>query len=777
MRRECFDRDWTFRQFEGLGPLWFEPADPERAVHLPHDFSVLQPRQADCLSAAWGGYFKGGYGLYKKTLFAPENWRGGKVVLDFDGVYMNSEVYVNDNFVVRNPYGYTAFHADLTPYLNIGGENKITVLVNAAAQPNSRWYAGAGIYRHVKLLISGAARIEPWGVAVVTDSIDEKKAALTAKVSIVNEDERAAYTLRNRVIDPAGNEVCKVETMETLSRGEGRAIVQQMAVGGAKLWSPESPSLYRLVSELIKNGEIVDTEETVFGVRTVAFEVQRGFLLNGTPVKMKGGCVHHDLGFLGAASFDAAEERRVKLLLDSGFNAIRCAHNPPSTAFLDACDRLGMLVIDEIFDCWREGKSMNDYHVYFADWWEKDIRSMVLRDRNHPSVVLWSTGNEIQERDGRSEGAVWSKRLAELVTALDSSRGVTNALCDLFDPSKTGEDPFADLTEQFAAPLTVAGYNYLYERYEKDHERFPNRLMCGTETFAKAAQPTWEATERNSYVIGDFVWTSMDYLGEAGIGHVWRDGEEGALGQYPWNRAWCGDIDLLGMKRPQSYFRDCVWGRDEKPSIFVSPPDLKHKTAVLSRWSWPDVEENWTWPGYENEIVDIEVYSGCERIELRLNGKVIGEQEAGRDAGYIARFAVPYAAGTLEAVGYRDGAEVSRNALYTAGAPAALRLCPDRGAMKSGGQDLCFVRVEVVDERGTVVPRAAERLAIEVTGCAALQAVGNGDFVSEQPFYGSVIDAWRGYALFILRSSDEAGEAKAVVTAGGMMEEVTIICE
>jgi beta-galactosidase len=439
-------------------------------------------------------------------------------------------------------YGYTSFQVDLTPYLNYGATNVLTVTVDNSHQINSRWYSGSGIYRHVWLLVAGPVHIRHWGVVVTTPAVTSAEAVIRAETTVSSqESETRTVTLRSRVFAPDGTAVAQAESQAALAAGTTQAIGQEMRVREPRLWSPDAPHLYRLHSELLVGGAVVDASETTFGIRTVALDPQRGFLLNGAPLKLKGGCVHHDNGVLGAASYDRAEERKVELHKASGYNAIRCAHNPPAPAFLDACDRLGMLVIDEAFDCWRMGKNAGDYHVAFDEWWQRDIESMVRRDRNHPSVVMWSIGNEVGERDGRSDGGKIARMLADEVRRLDPTRPVTSALCDTFDGQRKWED--SDIV--FAA-LDVGGYNYLWQRYEPDHARHPDRLMAGTESFPIEAFDNWAAVKAHPYVIGDFV-DFLDYLGEAGIGRTYtEDGKPAGVWANTWHQANCGDLDLCG---------------------------------------------------------------------------------------------------------------------------------------------------------------------------------------------------------------------------------------
>ncbi|MGQ9478594.1 MAG: glycoside hydrolase family 2 TIM barrel-domain containing protein [Thermoproteota archaeon] len=523
MEKHSLDRRWIFM----LGAP-YEKRD-RVTVDLPHDFSIIQRRDPNAASGAGNGFFPGGMATYEKTVFIPEKWGGKKIMLEFEGVYMNSVVKFN-NIVCRHPYGYTSFHCDLAPYIMPGRENLISVFVNNSAQPNSRWYSGSGIYRHVWLLIGEKIHIPPWGIYVTTPKVYPSTATVSVRTTVRNDSvENAEVAVRSTLLSPSGSEVASDVARLRVPAGKASKAYQELEVSSPELWSPENPYLYVLRSDVIRDGVVMDKTKTKVGIRSIAFSSKKGFQLNGVTVKLRDGCVHHDCGLLGAAAYNRAEERKVELLKANGFNAVRCAHNPPSPAFLDACDRLGMLVIDEIFDCWRESKVPNDYSLYFEEWWKKDLASMIMRDRNHPSIIMWSIGNEILEITGFSEGYAYARRLADLVRRLDNSRAITCALAEfpLYQLAtstsfehKVPDDVWAEHSSRFAEPLDVVGYNYMLHRYEEDGRRFPNRVICGTESFPNMAYDMLEAVERLPYLIGDFVWTAIDYLGEAGIGRV-----------------------------------------------------------------------------------------------------------------------------------------------------------------------------------------------------------------------------------------------------------------
>lgn len=757
MKKQSLNTDWRFLYGEPIDRRWREIDESQwRTVDLPHDWSIEMDRDPDAPSGASNGFFPMGRGYYRKAIEVPEEWRGKKVFVEFEGVYMNAEVKLNENYLGRHPYGYTSFVFDLTPYLRYGEKNELRVKVDNAGQMNSRWYSGSGIYRPVWLLVAEPVHVAHWGVSVTTPEVGEDSAVVQIRSRVMNETgEAREVTVRARIFDPDGAAAGEAESTLTLEAGSEREFDQVVRVSAPRLWSIETPVLYQAEVEVSVGGETVDNAATTFGIRTISVSAETGFLLNGKPVKMKGGCVHHDNGVLGAASYRRSEERKVELHKASGYNTIRCAHNPPSPAFLDACDRLGMLVIDEAFDCWREGKNPFDYHVAFDDWWQRDIESMVLRDRNHPSVVVWSIGNEVMERDGRSGGEQIARALADYTRKLDPTRPVTAAICGVWDQHRTWED-----TDVVFKALDIGGYNYQWQMYEPDHERHPERVMFGTESFPLEALENWQQVEKHSYVIGDFVWTSLDYLGESGIGRQDNDGKADFLGEFPWHQANCGDIDLCGFKRPQSYYRDKIWGVGEKLSIFVHHPVPEGKTPAISRWGWPDVSACWNWAGHEGKTFKVDVYSACDAVELFLNGESLGVKPTTRAEKLTASFEVPYQPGELRAVGFIGGEKAAEAVLATTGAPEAVRLTPDHSVIPAEHGSLCYVTVEVVDADGCMVPDAANMIYFTVKGEGEIAAVGSSDPTNTEPYRGNRHSVYRGRCLVVVKSNGKAGEIR-----------------
>jgi beta-galactosidase len=765
VQRLNFDRGWRFQLGEIPDAIWRGNLDDWtwRSIDLPHDWSIELQRAPTSPSGSAGGYFPTGVGWYQKPFSSPREWRGKKVLVEFEGVYMNSEVWLDEELLGRRPYGYTSFHHDLTRQLGVGSEHVLKILVDNGPQPNSRWYSGSGIYRHVWLWLSDRLHVPPWGISVSTPEVSADGAGVRVVTTVANETEADhQVTLRTRVVGPRGRTADSVDRPELIPAGERLDCTQELAVAHPRLWSPDAPQLYRIETELRVGRKVVDTATTRFGIRSLDFSAEAGFRLNGEPLVLRGGCVHHDNGPLGAASYDRAEERKVELLKANGFNAVRCAHNPPAPAFLDACDRLGMLVIDEAFDCWRNGKNLADYHVSFDDWWRRDLNAMLLRDRNHPCVIMWSIGNEAVER-GRPEGARLAAELADHVRTVDPTRPVTAGV-----NGGHGNWPWQQLDDLFAA-LDVCGYNYEPSRYRSDNDRLPQRVVYGSESMAAEAFEHWTGVLELDHVIGDFVWSALDYLGESGIGRAHFDGEDAELlATFPWHQANCGDLDVCGFKRPQSFYRDVLWRRGEPLFIAVHPPVGEGLTPAITRWGWPDVRPSWTWHGSEGLPLQVDVYAACETVELFLDGESLGVKPAEK---LVASFAVPYAPGTLRAAG-SDGSACE---LATVSEPARLRLTPDRDRIGRGPGDLSFVTVEIVDADGRLQPNAGHTVSFSVDGAGSIAAVGSGDPVSREPYIGARRSAHRGRCLVVLQSDGVRGQLRLGAAAEGLVRAETVV--
>ncbi len=787
--RLLFDHDWKF--------LLGDPAGAEassfdaggwRTVNAPHDWSIELPMAANAPSGRGGGYFPGGVGWYRRAFAVPASWNGKRVSVEFEGVYMNATVYINGEELGMHPYGYTSFFHDLTPHLKPGANNVLAVRVDNSKQRNSRWYSGSGIYRHVWLNITDAVHVAPWGVFITTPEVNAARAKVSVKIRVMNESAGSSkITLRTVVYAGSGAAAGQTVAATGLEPGGSIVATQEIAVEKPALWSPETPNLYRAVTRVVQDGKTVDEVTTPFGIRSLEWSAEKGFLLNGNSIKMNGGCVHHDHGPLGAASFDRAEERRVQTLKDAGLNAIRTAHNPPSPAFLSACDRLGMLVIDEAFDCWSRGKNQFDYGVAFKEWWQRDISSMVLRDGNHPSVVMWSIGNEVQER-GDPLGAQEAKMLADYVRGLDRSRPVTSSV-------NSFNGNWANADEYFAA-LDICGYNYNLRNHVsaldvgapnddkcnhvQDHKRVPSRIMACTESFPQATFDDWATVTDFPYIIGNFVWTAVDYLGESGLGR-WSFQDANATGRagpgnsFPCHGANSGDVDICGNLTVTAHYRNIVWDRGEKIYLGVHPPVPEGKTLNVTQWGVAPVFQNWTWPGMEGKQLDVDVYSRSEAVRLFLGDKLIGEKPTTRAERFKATFSVPYAPGTLRAVAVQGGKPVAEAFLKTVGEPLQIRLTADRTSVRADGQGLSFITVEAVDANGQANPNAGHQVTFSLRGPGTIAAVGNADLESEEPYQGNRRKLLRGKALVVVRSSRTAGTLVLTGSAPGLKDGVVQI--
>ena len=801
----AFDDGWLFLRGDAVDAheAGFD-ASAWRKVDLPHDWSIedLPTETAtNGADAIWQdcncpdsigpfsrmksegkdatGWVVGGIGWYRKSFPALRLPQGGRAVLLFDGVYRNSELWVNGKEAGKHPYGYTAFYFDITDLLNEKAGNVLALKVSNTGQ-NSRWYSGSGIDRHVALITTGRVSIPVWGVYVQPSGISAAGATITVAVQLANHDSAAvtAKVLCN-LLDEQGQVVATVSTDKHLAgKADGNAsLVAKIA--NPKLWSPGAPNRYTAQVQVSCSGVVVDRATTPFGLREVKVDAENGLRLNGESYKLKGACVHHDNGPLGSAAIDRAEERRVELLKANGYNAIRCSHNPPSSVFLDACDRLGMMVIDESFDMWQKGKNPDDYHLDFKDWWKKDIDSMVLRDRNHPSVIMWSIGNEISERSD-PDGVQIAKDLSSRVRELDSTRPVTMAVPFFFDARHPRPWSDTDAAYQF---LDVCGYNYTKDHYESDHQLHPSRVMMGTESFPVQVAENWELVNKHSYILGDFVWTGIDYIGESALGAAVLAPEKSPFGPpptapsgpdvaallqvtlpknttfakpgFPWFLSYCGDIDLIGNKKAASYLRDVVWDRSPLEMAVVRPLPPGRKQQLML-WGFYDELRSWAWPGNEDVMVTVRVYSKGEKVGLTLNGKNIELAKAEFPAPFVTEFALPYAAGELKASAIVNGKAVEQ-VLHTTGNPSQLALRADRTHIRASRNDLSYVMIELQDNAGNAIEDGVAEIHFSVKGQGELAAVGSANPHEMASYHLPHRRTFHGRCLAILRPTGEKG--------------------
>ncbi len=730
-----------------------------RPLDLPHDWSIEGPFREDNPSSARGAYLPGGVGWYRKSFALDEADRGKAVRLDFDGAHMNAEVWLNGRRLGGRPYGYASFGFDAAREAVFGGENVLAVRLDNSLQPCSRWYTGAGIYRHVWLTIAHSLRIAPWGVFVSTPAVSRESAEARVQVRVRNGRLIGAEcAVEVRALDPDGKPAGEAAGALKLA-GESEAEIDlAFRVARPKLWSPETPRLYRLLVSVREGAAWSDAVEIPFGIRDIRFDPNSGLVLNGQPVKLRGVCLHHDLGCLGAALVERALERQLEIMKEMGANAIRTSHNPPAPELLDLCDRMGLLVMDEAFDEWTVGKTpaifkdgqrvaripMFGYQRFFDAWAERDLSDLVLRDRNHPSVVLWSIGNEIPEQD-KPEGVAVARRLAGVVRALDPTRPVSCACNNAAGAEAAG----------FFETLDVAGYNYRESLYAEHHARHPDRVILGSENatalaYWKRGQCDPDALPTDSHIAageaalraaltvdfcaGLFLWTGIDYLGEP------------TPQSWPSRSSYFAPVDMCGFPKDAFYLYKAQWTRS--PIVHLFP--------------------HWNWEGREGSEIPVWCYTNCESVELFLDGESLGVKSNRAPEELHLEWRVPYRPGVLRAVGLMDGAKVCECERATAGAPAALALSADRAAIRVDRGDAAFVTAAVLDSAGRLCPLADTTIEFAIEGEARLIGVDNGDPESHLDFKGRRMKALSGLCLAVVQSAGQPGEAVLTAKAEGL---------
>lgn len=823
MKKTNLNLDWLFMNGEKSNI----PMMPQQTkkVNLPHDFMVETDVAPDAPGKAESGFYKGSVGTYLKTITLTEEEMTDTMLLHFEGCFGKTRVLINGNPVGSHAYGYTPFTIDIRKFLQIG-DNEIQVIVHTDDDPNGRWYSGAGMYRGVNLLSAPAFHIAHDGIFVYTDHITNGDAFCKAEITVVNDLAKATGDaegfLKLTVSKKDTKEVVATRYQKIrLTAGTSQVVPQAFVIENAELWDTENPYLYEVKAQLsltstgnvhmsldnrqdlMAQTDYEDEITTRFGVRTITADAKNGLLLNGKSIKLKGGCIHHDNGILGAASFYDAEYRKVKLHKDNGYNALRLAHNPQSEQILDICDELGMIVFDEAFDVWNLPKNSFDFSHQFAEDGIKEIEAMVRRDRNHPSIFFWSIGNELTEQGGMAAGYEVSAMLAKTVRNMDSTRLVSGALCSFFKgldnednaafwqtfrkempqggsvinmDNSYGKKIWMEYTAPFVKDWDVVGYNYLNYHYETSHELFPDRVILCTESKPGQFEDYWSDVERLPYVIGDFLWTSMDYIGEAGIGKSIYCSEEEVpqmsqmlnYAGYPWRLAQAGDFDLCGNVRAQGRYHQIIWGANDT-YIFAKDPKNNGKIALIGRYGWAEGGNHWSWNCENGTAVSVDVYSRAEEVELLLNGKSLGKKPAGAECHFKAEFEVTYEAGTLTAISYQDGQEVSRDEVKTVGEPVGLKITMEKNQIAADGESLAYGIVEIVDTEGNWVPTAEDTLAkVSVEGAASLAGFGTGRGQTEENYTKGEFTSFEGRWQVILRAGTEAGEAGVHVEAEGL---------
>ncbi len=777
-----FDDDWLFFLGDSQSAQQIEFDDSQwRNVQLPHDFSIDQPVQEHCPSGRHGGYFPGGIGWYRKRFAVAAEEQNNVIAIEFDGVYRNSDVWLNGHHLGHHCYGYTGFRYILNPHLNFGGENVIAVRVDNSLMPNSRWYSGSGIYRHTRLVISNPIHIAHGGVQITTPRIDPQSAAVLVQTIVQNETEEAhEVALATSIRDADGNVIACARNNHRIAAGAVWKFVQMMEVTNPSLWSPQNPYLYSVSSQLLNGEDSVDEEITTLGIRYFNFNAAQGFSLNGTSMKFQGVCLHHDGGCVGAAVPEGVWIRRLKKLKEMGCNAIRTSHNPPAPEFLDLCDQLGFMVMDETFDQWTRPKIAYGYALYFKDNYEQDLRSHLRRDRNHPCVLIWSIGNEMVDL-GEVQAADLARRLVAICHQEDPTRPVTAGLNFTTRAHRSG----------LSDTLDIVGYNGgggSKFQYEGDHLAWPERKMIGTEvphtnatrgvyrtitrfrdqknaTFGNmmridvpdltdeevfpefpdyysssydnsfvrcCIRDCWDMTKRMNYICGEFRWTGIDHLGETR--------------EWPARSNNVGVLDLCGFKKDPFYYYQSQWTK--QPMIHLLP--------------------HWTWPGKEGITIPVWAYTNCDAAELFLNERSLGKRKMGRRMNLS--WDVPYEPGILRAEGYLNGEKVCAEEIKTAGAPAALRLSIDRDFILADGIDVVHAEVAMVDAQQNFVPIAENLVTLRIEGEGRLIGIDNGDPVSHHCFQGNQVKAFFGLCMGIVQTTRTPGRIRIIASSEGLGE-------
>ncbi len=741
-----FDKDWKFMEAEVEGAENPDFQDSSwKEVNVPHDWSIKGVYDENNQTGHGGGYLPSGIGWYRKSFSLDKKSAAKKFYIDFDGIMANSDVWINGHHLGHRPNGYVSFRYDLTPYLNFGEtrSNVIAVRVNDSLQPASRYYTGAGIYRHVRLVAVNPVHISHWGVYITTPEVNKEKAVVNAEVNIVNDDSvKKQLKVVTNIINPKGEKVASASTELNLSAGNTDKKVQEIELAHPQLWELAQPQLYTAETEVYSNNKLIDKQVNTFGVRSAGFKAATGFWLNGKNIKIKGVCLHQNAGALGAAVPLTAWKRRLKLLKEAGVNAIRTAHNPPDPKFLDLCDQMGFLVMDEAFDTWNAAKNhaKYGYNLYFDDWWKKDLKSMILRDRNHPSIVIYSVGNEIRDNLNDSSGFRKYRNLQDLIHKLDPSRPVTMAI---FRPGSSHV-----YTNGFAEMMDVVGQNYREDELVAAHEKHPDWKVIGTEnkTFNRKA---WLVLRDRPYMSGQFLWVGFDYLGEA----EWPGISFGRASLF--NRI--GGWTYLGYQR-QSWWSD-------KPVVHI----VRHKNNYKGnkygngKWvaDWTPLEQK------EGEQQYVNVFSNCEDVELFLNGKSLGSQSKPEDASPRV-WKVPFEAGTLKAVGENENKGAVSDSLTTAGTPDHIVLSTDQKKISKDWDAISYVDVKVVDSNGVVCPNADQLIQFSVNGPGKIIGVDNGNPTSHESYFATERKVYKGKGMVLLRATKEEGQIHLTASSEGI---------
>ncbi|MBN1181547.1 MAG: DUF4982 domain-containing protein [Bacteroidales bacterium] len=765
-----FDFDWKFALGDQPGAEQYRYDDSGwRLLDVPHDFSIEQPFDSTNSTSGGGGYTYSGIGWYRKHFITEPYYIEKKVWVLFDGVYRNSEVWVNGHYLGIRPYGYSSFYYEITSFLNpVGEKNVIAVKVNTTEQPNSRWYTGSGIYRHVWLVTKNKLHINQWGVFARTIEANKNKAGIEVSIELNNDLNSDQFcTIMTKFLNTNNKQVAGTESIIEIKSGQYFTINQNIKIDNPELWSVENPNLYCLQVEVWSGNKMIDFYTTPFGIRTFRFDPDKGFFLNGKHVKLRGVNNHHDGGPLGAAVLNYTHKRQLEILKDMGCNALRMSHNPPAPELLDYADKMGFVVINEIFDEWMDGKTPAGYAPHFAEWYKKDVENWIRRDRNHPSVIAWSIGNEVKEQWGGMNGPKIAKMIIDESVKYDETRPFTAGCNGIPNVNSDGIGELLDLV----------GYNYHEAMYKDDHKNFPNRVIYGSETvmypyheydcWQMRSYEQWLAGQLEDFVAGEFLWTGFDYIGEAGIGDVghgcdfWK-----TWPGWPWRGASCGVVDMCGFPKPAYWFRKTLWGDEPMVYIAVQTDKSARNRDVCSFWNWPKVAAHWNHETIGDTLA-VHAYTNVSEVELKLNDKSLGIRKWDLCNEAFLFWKVPFEPGKLEVIGKTEDGKIVTFLLQTAGEPAKIVLLPDRKIIKANRQDLSYVSVQLLDANNIPVPFANNTIEFEVKGAGKLLAVGNGNQQSHTPLRGNKMEAYLGKCLAIVKSTDKKG--KITITASSKM--------
>ncbi len=811
MLKTKWNDNWLFWNSKDAFALVWDIPENAREITLPHDAMIETAAHAASLNGGSTGFYDGGSYTYVKFLESKPGDNKKNIMLLFEGAYMNTFVYVNGQLAVNRPYGYSQFYAPISHLLKEEGKNEIRVQVRNAAMGNSRWYSGSGIYRDVYLLTSEATYIKEEGLKIDIEKACEEEGTIKVNVDLSNKDFCAKeFEVLFEIADANDMTVANDKKFVFMQGNEERKISSRISLEKPSLWSEENPVLYRAKITLKEVGkeDNLDKEESTFGIRTLSLDSKYGLRVNGKVVKLRGACIHHDSGLLGAKTYDDVEYRRIKLMKEAGFNAIRMSHQPASEAVLRACDKLGMYVMDETFDMWTRAKSDYDYNLYFADWWKKDVTAMVMKDYNHPSVILYSIGNEIPEI-GTNMGSHLAADISELCHSLDSSRYTLASINGVFaagdavgkitadvagEVASTDDsvnvndfmtimDKYMDkivvhpeitkVLEKACATTDIAGYNYMTARYALDARENPNRIMVGSETYPPEIAVNWREVMKYPQVIGDFTWTGWDYRGEAGVGipaYKWGEGGFGA--QFPANLAYTGDIDITGFRRPLSYYREIAFGIRKAPYIAVQDPAHYGENLIKTPWVMSDSISSWTFNGYENKSTVVEVYSNAEEVELFCNNNSLGRKAVTEADNCRVLFETTYQPGTLKAVSYINGKISGEYEIKTATGAPRLSASFDQNLLKDA--EIAIVNYSVKDANGNVYTDSEKEIQVSLDGEAEIIGFGSANPKAQEEFGSNKTTTWKGLAQLIIKRKSGKKVVINAETTDGLKTEIIL---